>query len=516
MRCMERAGRMWALLLFLSLLILAPLARAEAGCLEDTRRVQLGQDHARLRTFLCGADDSPQSPPVLRVEFYRLSDPAVTMLFSGAPTALTNEILGDGELLKNDIHTTITDLVKRFGYETKAASEMYMSIETPRGGSGAKKRNDPSRSTTAPILTMSNESFWNTGVQLRIDSNTLNTQWNSTYYANAVTGKAQIQYLRTLKQGETLKELPNLYKFLISKGCTKNFVFLSYDQSSCSSDVSGCVPCMSYHTRPPIVDMAVIENLSSQRFRLDGMYGEKIASASCRNAAPSSLVGAGVDQRIWGEGMILAPGARVFVPLKLTFAVPPIAESIANADKARSNNKTVPSVYDQIFGPEWRLTAVNVDGRHVTLAKKSANFLNSTVSALEGSCPYLLAWNPATERWTEYGKILHVARSKDTEQAQTTQISGFRSKFRLAEREPEVAYIDHAELTAELKDGRSLTLTASEPRLATRDGQYVVLRMGELVDFEFKLPNSVKESDVTESRLTVFGYYEPIASVVRK
>lgn len=106
-----------------------------------------------------------------------------------------------------------------------------------------------------------------------------------------------------------------------------------------------------------------------------------------------------------------------------------------------------------------------------------------------------------TSRWTDHGKILHMAKSKDKEQAHTASISDFRPKFRLTQLEPEIAYIDQAELTVELNHGRSLALTASDPRLSSRDGRYAVLRMGEEMDFEFKLPNGVKKSDVGASRL---------------
>ena len=65
---------------------------------------------------------------------------------------------------------------------------------------------------------------------------------------------------------------------------------------------------------------------------------------------------------------------------------------------------------------------------------------------------------------------------------------GFKHRFRLEEREPEMAFIDQAELIAVLKTGHTLTLAADNPKLRTRDGQYLRLLWGDAVEINFSLP----------------------------
>ena len=59
----------------------------------------------------------------------------------------------------------------------------------------------------------------------------------------------------------------------------------------------------------------------------------------------------------------------------------------------------------------------------------------------------------ASNAWVRHGKVIDKANSKDKEMTETKTFSGFRSKFRLAEEELEVSYIDHVKLEVELKDG---------------------------------------------------------------
>ncbi len=58
-----------------------------------------------------------------------------------------------------------------------------------------------------------------------------------------------------------------------------------------------------------------------------------------------------------------------------------------------------------------------------------------------------------------------------------------------------------------LKTGATVTLKPDNPQLAARDGSYLQLYWGDAVDLAFALPAHVAESDVTESRVSVTGYY---------
>ena len=88
------------------------------------------------------------------------------------------------------------------------------------------------------------------------------------------------------------------------------------------------------------------------------------------------------------------------------------------------------------------------------------------MSAEEGSCPYLLSQGAEGSDWIDHGKILHAAPSQDREYTDVRNFSGFRARFRIEEREPEAAFINRAELTVVLKDGRTMSLTAGNGKPA--------------------------------------------------
>ena len=560
-----RQFKWWALLIVCNAIFsvfdfLIVLPAAHAGCLEDTRRVQLSQDHVQLRTFLCGPDDNPQSPPVLRVEFHRLSDVAASTLVAGAKIQFVNETLGDVKVLKNDVYETFHQLVQRFGTERDGRNSwgenggIHFSIETPRGGTGASPAIDQR------IIAYSLEFGYSPALRDVINPQQLTQRWKHYYRRSNTSGavgtqnlSGQLSLWRYATENDFRGYKPDnayasgavkLSQFLLSQGCPRElFVIQAGIGESCEIDYVASWG-LSLARIEPIVDFAIIKNVGGTEVALKQLYGAPPNSNLCRKR------GAWIDQtksattNLLSQSLRLAAGESVLVPLKVSLVGPQEGVFVKDDDieasrifgRIKSSEPgTVfdfggglrlareqllppqkPGIAEYIYGPEWNISAIDTGDGRITLAKKSSNFLNVTITSGGASCPYLLAWNPATDRWSEYGKVLHVARSKDTEQAHTTHISGFRAKFRLEEREPEVAYIDHAELNVELSDGRTLTEIASEPRLAVRDGQYAVLRMGEAVDFEFKLPDGVKEDDVHESRLTVFGYYEPNASQASK
>jgi hypothetical protein len=85
--------------------------------------------------------------------------------------------------------------------------------------------------------------------------------------------------------------------------------------------------------------------------------------------------------------------------------------------------------------------------------------------------------------------------------------SGFKRRFRIEEREPELAFIDQVELVILLRNGETVQLQPTDPKIAALDGDYLRLLWGDLVEIEFVLPDGIAEEDVEESRLTVTGYY---------
>jgi hypothetical protein len=102
--------------------------------------------------------------------------------------------------------------------------------------------------------------------------------------------------------------------------------------------------------------------------------------------------------------------------------------------------------------------------------------------------------------------VLHDASDNSHEEAQTIVLPGFVSRFRLEEREPEVATIDSVELTLSLKSSGTMIL---EPHTTGPVGiGRQVLFWGESRECEFQLPPNASPTDVVQSKLILTGYYE--------
>ena len=127
-----------------------------------------------------------------------------------------------------------------------------------------------------------------------------------------------------------------------------------------------------------------------------------------------------------------------------------------------------PSFKTYVYGPEVAIGGISINGERVDLQNRSANYMEMTMSAEEGSCPYPLSQGAEGSDWIDHGKILHAAPSQDREYTDVRNFSGFRARFRIEEREPEAAFINRAELTVVLKDGRTIR---SPPLPATANPQ---------------------------------------------
>ena len=83
-------------------------------------------------------------------------------------------------------------------------------------------------------------------------------------------------------------------------------------------------------------------------------------------------------------------------------------------------------------------------------------------------------------------------------------------------REPEIAFIDQAELVVTLKRRESLALAADNPKLASLDGDYLRMLWGDALDNTFSLPKDIYQEGVVESRFSVIGYYLRYSSLMAK
>lgn len=145
-------------------------------------------------------------------------------------------------------------------------------------------------------------------------------------------------------------------------------------------------------------------------------------------------------------------------------------------------------------------------GRKINFNERALNFVNLTIGADAGSCPYLL-FKQSDGEWVNNGKILHMAKGRAKEQTELVRFSGLVDRFRLEEREPERAQIETAALSVMLDNGSVIEL-AAKPSLPLPEPSHMELFWGESSEFSFELPEWILPSQVVESHLALTGFYE--------
>ena len=282
-----------------------------------------------------------------------------------------------------------------------------------------------------------------------------------------------------------------------------------------------------FYPRRILLDIVSITNGSKQPVTLNAALGSRIASPRLRTVSPASSL-AGTGETLAMNAVSIAPGQTVLVPTRVLLPADSFgfemenraaAEAVrakvgANAFSGNTEAFGPPKVNDYAFGPEIFMNGLVVNDKPVELAKRDDNFVDVTIGEGFGSCPYLLTWDETDREWVNQGKVLDAGKGKTSEYSETKAFTGFRARFRIEEREPEIAHSDHAELVALLKNGSTLTLKSNNKKLAARDGDYLELMWGEGIGLAFSLPEGVAEEDVAESRFTLTGYYERYSNLL--
>jgi hypothetical protein len=320
-----------------------------------------------------------------------------------------------------------------------------------------------------------------------------------------------------------------LAQYLAGAEWPEDFLFLvgSVKTEACGDDEPGIAGWeFDAWPRAIFMDAVTVENVSKQPVRIGAFYGLKTSEPRLRvfKASDDQAAGAALGEL----SQTLAPGARVLYPTQINlfsnaglekiFEHPQVADEVHKkrglGEIAGTAAHRAPPFKDYVFGPDFDVTGLLVDGRRVELGKTSANFIDITVSAQIGSCPYLVSWDAHDREWVDHGKILHSAHGKGRENTETRVLPGFTSRFRLEEREAELALIDQVELVVALTTGETLTLKSENAKLAARDGDYLQLYWGDAVEIEFALPKHLSEQDIVESRISVTGHYRRYASLM--
>ena len=270
------------------------------------------------------------------------------------------------------------------------------------------------------------------------------------------------------------------------------------------------------------LEAALVRNATGRPIRIDSIMGEEVADGPLRIADDAAPTGV----QPMSLGMLIQPGHSLLVPTRIILKPNPSYQLYHDASvgsaatfrrlrskgfTARDNVFAVPELNDFTFGPELKVTGLGVEGNAIDFREKPLNDMEIAFSAQVGSCPYLLSWDEVRADWTQHGKVLHEASDISREETQTITLPGFVSRFRLEEREPEVATISDAEIAFSLKNGGSITLTPDTAPSA-KVGQQLLF-WGDALQLEFSLPSGIAPADVVQSRLSLTGYYERYSSL---
>lgn len=329
-----------------------------------------------------------------------------------------------------------------------------------------------------------------------------------------------------------------LIDYLTAGGWPDDFLYVTARPSPCGGGLD-----FSLHIRQLIMDAAFIQNLTDKPLSIDGMLGAAVNGAGLRK--PETGVVSATDAIGSGIG-VLQPSATVVVPLAISFTM---ASSLADELRDQASAEQVfnkiqalpagtmlalefaeepstkkaresfaapslpkPAIY--AFGPELRLSGLVVNGQKIVFDQASRNFMQLTAGSGYGSCPYLYSWDDGHDAWVRHGKVIDAANSQEKEMTETKTFPGFRSKFRLAEEELEVSYIDQVKLEVMLKGGAGMTLAPNFAAMDAQDESYATIKAGDRIEFSFALPPTVKAADVKQSTLAITGYYRPYSSLL--
>jgi hypothetical protein len=546
---------------------------AHAGCREDPRSVNFGQGNViRLKSYLCAPDDNPNNYQI-KVEFFQFSDNAMSLVMAKGSSKFLKKTIGSPKLVENEVAKTYADLLKRFGIlRAPTGPNVQTSFHV---GAGAQSPLDVDmQDALVPKSLRVLTDAWNRELPYPAYDEIISLRQKqipagmNVYYsvqcANGLTkptsdecesfdkGTVAMNLWRGMNSTDVKSFAKNLaaYNRLVGsesvltdlvKKVSNEFELLNYvaggnwpDDLAIlkgASSQDGCIGSadwlFNYVMRDILTDVVLIENVSPRSITIGGLIGARSAGTALRVASTST---ASSEELLCAMNEKIAPGQKLLLPLKISFvAVPGIIpgnqfdypktarklyDELGTSGYTGNAAFRAPELKDYVYGPEIDLSGVLVDGKGTALRPEGTNELNLTISSGSGSCPYLLSWDEEERSWADHGKVLHKGKGKELEYSETGKFEGLKTRFRIEEREPEVAYIDQAELVISLRDGETLTLKPDNTKLIVRDGDYAKLYWGDGIEFSFALPQTVDEEEVVESRLTVTGYYERYSSLM--
>lgn len=527
-----------------------------AGCQDDRRIVSFDREVVQFRSYNCDIGESK-----LRVEFHRLGTVPATTLLANEPSQRVRDAVGAPRIVQNDVSSTFKSLLHQYG-RVVDENDTLINFEAEASGAGgvAKKITDVGEWRNARIID-SGGSYppFDEGdsIQSKIIPNKMKFFYTNYCKDEVVTNNSDssvcrninastlmMLFWRTMQEGDV-----NLFRHRLHAYNTANardvgsmraievpanlrlmrqiagakwpdeFVILY----GSPTDEQGCDDgrFFAYVTPVIMLDVVLIENKSEFPVSIDGLIGGMAPQTSLRTASASSALAAG-ENVVGGPMGTLAVNERLLIPLRIYLGPNDAFETLfpyrktateiyqrigANGYTGNTSAFGAPTSKAYVYGPEIAIGGILVNGSTLKLSKRAANFMEITMTSEAGSCPYLLSWNDRENEWIEHGKILDGAPSKSKSYTEVKAFRGFRGRFRIDEREPEMAFVERAALTVILADNRVVAL---EPIISAEDGRVqgaASIPWGHHISIEFKLPDEVPPKSVVKSFLAITGYY---------
>ena len=156
----------------------------------------------------------------------------------------------------------------------------------------------------------------------------------------------------------------------------------------------------------------------------------------------------------------LAPGQKLLVPTAIEFTVQEdlrsqfyFRPSAADVHRKRGSSGfagnaagfATPIFRDYAFGPEIAVKGVSVNGIRVDLERGPASFIELVTRTRAAPAPTCWRGTARNASWTTTVRSCTAPTAGKSEYTETITIAGFVPRFRIEEREPEVALLDHVE-----------------------------------------------------------------------
>jgi hypothetical protein len=366
-----------------------------------------------------------------------------------------------------------------------------------------------------------------------------------------------------------------LFRYLGKEGLPKEFIVVDrgYGEDGCGGDS----PTFGYRVRALALDVAIIENTSPESVRLVDLIGSIKPGLKLRNLDAEKTVSAAATPLQQKEVIIPAKG-KAIVPLRIIFLDTGLDWSSTNGSVSKKmfdtiRSKPVGSIFthdswdfdgkhkttikkdrddfrapefplssDYAFGPEISVSGLLISKGQAAIGGEKTNEVALTdkyhllegadeekamveestpVTQLrlhtsfrpQGSCPILYSLNEGGE-WVHHGKVIDAADGVRNEMTAVVEIGSNATHFRLAEQEPEVAYIRDVQLWLTLSDGRRIAVSPNADPSGSAKRSHITIPAYTHVDFKFDIPEIYSSIGIVRSELAVTGYYRRYSSIL--